>query len=525
MTFQKDKNLHKLNNGKTLTRFSSILLLMFFCFSNVRAVDLFSRDMAVQDGINVFETSDDFAEIFEKLDSVKWSGKNVSVAIEGLEKIHPDAHIAATDDRVVLVWQDKIIGNWPRPDVADWQGFGQITTAIVLKLRERLPSFAKLSQSAMYSAVVSAFLQGIDENGKYVYSKQAEIIEDGRLLTSAGIEGSRDKNGNFRINGIVRGSAADNNGLKESDLVFEINGRDVSKMTDADLAAEFSGFNSGTIKLLIASEGDKSPRNVVLRRATIVMADADVVFKNIESTDKTKSNLGILDIIVHEVSNNSVSIVNEALSKYKNVSGIVLDLRSAGGEDENTAAKMGGLFMGKQSILRIIETAKQEIEVVAGGDRVTDAPVVVLVSGATNGTAEALAAAFYETNRGAIVGTPTAGSARLATYIDLKGGGQLELLNRAAKTSRGHDLDGRGVFPIVCLSNIRNEIQQKAFFVNASNGDFNFKDFNIDMTTPVADIRKGCPQIKSGADEDALSDAISTKILIDQKVYNGLMER
>ena len=97
---------------------------------------------------------------------------------------------------------------------------------------------------------------------------------------------------------------------------------------------------------------------------------------------------------MHNVSDGAVSIINEALARYPDVSGIVLDLRVAGGDDERAAAKLGGLFIGKNPIMRIVETALDEVEVVPGGDAVTDAPVVVLMSDQTRGTAEALVAAF-----------------------------------------------------------------------------------------------------------------------------------
>lgn len=127
------------------------------------------------------------------------------------------------------------------------------------------------------------------------------------------------------------------------------------------------------------------------------------------------------------------------------------------------------------------------------------------------------------TMRGVLVGTPTAGAARIATRIDLDNGGALELLNKSIKTGVGRKIDGRGVFPIVCLSNIRSAQQQNAFFLNVINGDFNARDFNREENTDAADIRRGCPVITSGADEDALSAAVSAKILTDEKVYDRLL--
>lgn len=478
------------------------------------AESLFFEDEPVQDGVQVFEVSKTFAEIYQKLDDVNWAGKNLNVAIESLEGLNPSAHIAATDERVVLVWDDAIIANFPRPSANDWNGFGEITTALILKMRANDPHLRSLSESALYQAVVDCLIRGVDENGRYIYSKAAEIAEDGRILTSVGLEGARDERGNFRVSGIYKGAPADVAGVRAGDLIAEINGMPVAKMSDAELAAVMSGFNSGTSKIkLLTPMGN---RDVVLRRATIVLADADVVHRS-------DPNGGLLEIVVHEVSDAAVAIVNEALARYSDVSGIVLDLRVATGDDERAAAKLGGLFVGAVPVMRIVETASDEVEVVPGGDAITDVPVVVLMSNQTRGTAEALVAAFYENGRGVLVGTPTAGAARIASRIDLNNGGALELLNKSIKTGQGRVIDGRGLFPIVCLSNIRTNQQQNAFFLNVINNDFNSQDFNKVPDVNPDDIRRGCPTITSGADEDAVATAVSVKILTDKKVYNRLI--
>ncbi len=479
------------------------------------AESLFFEDEPIQDGLNVIEVSNTFADIYEKLDSVKWGGKNINVAIESLENLNSKAHIAATDERVVLVWDDSIIANYPRPSAGDWDAFGEITTALILKLRANDQNLHNATTSEMYQMVVDALMRGIDENGRYIYSRKAEITEDGRILTSVGLEGHRDERGNYRVTGIYKGSPADTVGIQEGDLIVTINGQNVSSMTDAELAAVMSGFNSGTAKIKILSPSGE--KNVVLRKASIVLADADVVHR----ADDVSG--GILEIIIHKISDNTAAIVNEALAKYSDVSGIILDLRAASGDDERAAAKLTGLFVGEKPIMRIVETAKEELEVIPGGKAVTDVPVVVLMSDTTKGTAEAVAAAFYEYKKGVLVGTPTAGSARIATRINLENGGALELLNKSIKTGTGRLIDGRGIFPIVCLSNIRSVSQQNAFFLNVINNDFNAKDFNKEEDLDVNAIRRGCPTIVNGEDEDSLSSAVSAKILTDKKVYNKLV--
>ena len=483
----------------------------------VCASDLFHDDITVQDGINVRKASAVFADIYEKLDGVNWAGKSVDIAIEGLEKINPNAHIAATGERAVLVWGDELIGNYPYPDSKDWNAYGEITTALILKMREKDEQLRALPQDSLYQVVVNALLSSVDQNGNYIFSRDAINDGDNRILTSIGFDGGRDFRSNFRITGVYKDSPADIAGIHEGDIVSEVNGKRVSEMSDADMGAILSGYNSGTVKIkLLTPFGN---RNVTLRRATVILADADVIHRG-----KNETMDGVLEIVVHKISNSAVDIINEALNKYSDVGGIILDLRTAKGDDEKAAAKMAGLFMGAVPVMRINETAVDELEIVPGGDAITKAPVVVLISDTTGGTAEAIAAAFYENKRGVLIGTPTAGRSRIATFLDLKNGGVLELLNKSVKTGNGNIIDGRGVFPLVCLSNIRNAQQREAFFLNIINDDFSAHDYNSDKNVDIKALRKACPNITSGEDEDNMATAVSMKILTDKRIYSNLMD-
>ena len=462
---------------------------------------------------DVDDTVKTFAEIYQKLDSVQWGGKNIGVVIESLEHLSPNAHLAATDDRIILVWRDSIVGNFQKPAAGDWENYGKITKSLIDKMRDRDDSLAALSNEEIYERAVAALMQGIDESGKYI-QKQSLLQKPNRILTSLGIDGWREQTGDFRVSSVIKGSPADVSGIQISDLIDKINGRDVAAMADGELESVLHGLNSGTAKLhLLTPSGN---RNVVLRRATIVLADADIIYRPMQDT-------ALLEIIVHEMTDNAANIVNEALLKYNNVSGIILDLRAAGGVLPSAATKMAGLFVGAKPVMRVSQTAGSDMEFVPGGDAVTNANVVVLMSNMTRGTAEAVASAIYENGRGVLVGTPTAGSARIATRIDLSNGAALELLNKSIKSGSGISLDSRGVFPIVCLSNIRSSKQQNAFFVNVINNDFNIQDFNKDAKVNVDAVRRGCPVITSGDDEDMMSAAIATKILTDKTVYNRLI--
>lgn len=494
--------------------------LLYFCMcvmvmTPLHADDLFFASEPVQDGLRVFDMSDTFANIYEKLNGVKWGGKNINVAIESLEKLNPNAHIAATDERIILVWKDEIIGNYMRPTSGDWKSFGQITTAIVLKLRANDAFLRRASESEIYQIVVSSLMRGIDENGKYIYSRAAELHDSEHVLTHTGLEVERNRRGNFLVNRVYKDSPADVAGVRQGDVIVAVDGVSSANISDDDFAGMISGYNSGVVKLKIMRSSESM--DVVLRRATIVMADADIIYRD------ASADGAILEIVVHNVSNGAVNIIAEALKKYPNITGVILDMRTTTGGDERVAAKLAGLFIGEKPVMRVSQTASEELEIVPAAQAMTDAPVVVLITNMTRGAAEGVVAAFYENKRGVLVGTPTAGRARIATHIDLDNGGALELLNKSIKTSSGRAIDGRGMFPIVCLSNIRSSQQENAFFLNIINNTFNYQDLNQDTEHSVDDLRRGCPTIISGADEDAVARGVAVKILMDKTVYNRLV--
>ena len=64
------------------------------------------------------------------------------------------------------------------------------------------------------------------------------------------------------------------------------------------------------------------------------------------------------------------------------------------------------------------------------------------------------------------------------------------------------------IFPLICLSNIRSSAEQEAFFLNVMNDNFNAHDYNKDKNVSLSSLRKACPVISSGVDEDNLAIVI-----------------
>ena len=66
-------------------------------------------------------------------------------------------------------------------------------------------------------------------------------------------------------------------------------------------------------------------------------------------------------------------------------------------------------------------------------------------------------------------------------------------------------------------------VQQSAFFLNVVNNDFRSHDYNADDKVDADAVRRGCPVITSGEDEDLLARSVAIKILTDKTVYSRLL--
>lgn len=140
------------------------------------------------------------------------------------------------------------------------------------------------------------------------------------------------------------------------------------------------------------------------------------------------------------------------------VVGAVLDVRGAGGRDENAVERVAGLFAARNGSWRwkVREAGgeKESVRGEGGGEEQVKYPVMVLTDGETSGAAELLAAVFGGGVRGGMtVGTVTAGDPMVREAVEIGGGRMAVLRARVVETGDGRRYDGReGVEPDVALS-------------------------------------------------------------------------
>jgi carboxyl-terminal processing protease len=155
-------------------------------------------------------------------------------------------------------------------------------------------------------------------------------------------------------------------------------------------------------------------------------------------------------------------LIKEALIKFKNAPGLILDLRSNGGGDGELGGQIAGYFFNDKTAFAtlITRTGKppsalfglikipKDFKAGKKGGQLYSNPVVILINEATGSTSELFASAMQEHNRAEIVGTQSCGCVLgILNYKQLKGGGDLAISEIGFITSKGNTLQGNGVTP------------------------------------------------------------------------------
>jgi C-terminal processing protease CtpA/Prc len=140
-----------------------------------------------------------------------------------------------------------------------------------------------------------------------------------------------------------------------------------------------------------------------------------------------------------EVTDGALTALDAELKKFTDakVTGFVLDLRYAGGTNFAAAAAIASRFLSDGQELFTLKSSEKAPQVfhasadvkpasVAGTD-LASAPLMLLVNAETRGSAEVLAGALRDADRGIVIGSKTAGSAAAWQEIKLSDGRTLRI--------------------------------------------------------------------------------------------------
>jgi carboxyl-terminal processing protease len=280
-----------------------------------------------------------------------------------------------------------------------------------------------------------------DEWANYFPREALETFEaqSSNSFTGIGIYLSKSRGGVIKITSIQEGSPAANSDLAIGDELIEVNG---TQVTGASLAS--------TIALIRADIG-KRVDLLVVRNEQRILASIKTGKVQAKSVELTQVSSSVALVEIASFISGTASEVSEALKSANYKSGVIIDLRNNSGGLVEEAVAVAEQFIGSGIIVSYKVNESEKVFRAVNSNPIK-VPVVVIINRNTASSAEILAGAFQDRNRGVVIGERSYGKGSVQELISLDDGSKLELTVALFLTPSGRIIEEVGITPDLAVA-------------------------------------------------------------------------
>ena len=271
---------------------------------------------------------------------------------------------------------------------------------------------------------------------------RGEFFGIGATLSAANPDGT-----GARIEGAMWWRPAHRAGLRAGDVIFEVDGEDVTKLPLLDIVAKIRGREGTKVTLKVRREGVPAPLvfELVRERVEIISVSTakvgDVGYVALE----TFANFKVEDQLKRAI---------EEL-KAQGVKKLIFDLRDNGGGLLDQGCAVASAFLKEGPIVYTRTKNLTRVWCEATGQTLWDGPMVVLVNGNSASASEIVAGALQDYGRAKVIGEKTFGKGVGQTPYTLANGGELTLVTFEWLTPKRRSINKEGITPDIVVKDTR----------------------------------------------------------------------
>jgi carboxyl-terminal processing protease len=195
------------------------------------------------------------------------------------------------------------------------------------------------------------------------------------------------------------------------------------------------------------------------KKILVTLSTEKVAVRTVEASQVTNS---VALIQISSFGSGTADDVQKSLSKLKYKSGVIIDLRNNPGGLIEEAVRVAQLFISNGVIVSYQVNGNEKLFKVSNPKPIT-VPVILMINRNTASSAEILAGAFQDRNRGVVVGERSYGKGSVQELVTLDDGSKLELTVALYRTPSGRVIEELGIIPDLEVSS--SEIGIKALQV------------------------------------------------------------
>ncbi len=299
---------------------------------------------------------------------------------------------------------------------------------------------------------IDGMLSALDPHSAYVDGSSLQrlttLIDGNYQGLGISIQG---EDGAIKIISPMRGSPAEEAGLKAGDYITHIESKLIYGMEIDDAVAQMRGPAGTDITITIVRPGRDDPFDVTVTRGVI---ELEPVTHELQA-----GNVGVISVnefsrdVGNDVLDSIKALQREASGR---LGGIVLDLRSNPGGSLDEAVALSDLFLSKGQIVSQRgrtrgENVSYRAETVFRGDVVEGMPIVVLIDAGSASASEIVAGALQDQGRAVVMGERSFGKGSVQTLLPLSRDSAIKLTTARYYTPSGRAVQEGGIDPDITV--------------------------------------------------------------------------
>ncbi len=304
------------------------------------------------------------------------------------------------------------------------------------------------AEDALLTRGIQAMIDSLDDPfSSFMTQRELEML-DTQLsghFSGVGVAMQKVKN-EIRVVNVLEGTPAEEAGIKEGDIIREVDGRNVTDLELDEVVMLIRGPQGSVVRLGVRRP--PSPETIFF---DIVRRDIEIPVMKTEIRED-----GVAYLRISDWTEDADAKIDQALSdlKAQGATALVIDLRSNPGGYMEPAIEAADLFLrGGVIVSSRGRTSGVNREYKADEAVSWDLPLVVMVNRGSASASEIFAAALRDNDRCRLVGETTFGKGSIQKIFRQGDGTGIRLTIARYYTPSGVNIDEQGIVPDVSVKN------------------------------------------------------------------------
>lgn len=246
--------------------------------------------------------------------------------------------------------------------------------------------------------------------------------------------------GTIKVVRVIKDSPAEEAGVKANDILYKIEGKEISSDEDlSEVVSRVKGKEGTNVNLTFLRNEEEIDFTITRKQIENPTVEYEMLDQSIGYIQITEFE----EVTVDQFENAMEELEKDGMEK------LVLDLRDNPGGLLSSVVSIADQFIGEGMIVYTEDKNGNREEYTADSKESFDQPLAVLINGNSASASEILAGAIQDYKIGTLVGTTSFGKGIVQSTIKFPDGSALKLTISSYYTPEGRNIHEKGIDPDV----------------------------------------------------------------------------